>query len=357
MKSKLIFLTIILFSLILTACAGGGASAASSWPGLGADAENAYVAFNQHVYAVNLSNGLEKWRFPVEGKAQNTYYAAPAFTPDGQLLVGDYSKILHSLNPQNGQENWSFSDAPDRYVGSPLTSAERIFAPNAGSELYSLDMKGNLVWSFATGGPLWATPTTDPNCECIYLPSMDHHLYAVNAQTGNQEWVSEDFGGSIVGAAALSEDGVLYVGTFASEILAVNSEDGSVIWRKTTNEWVWGGPQLKDGVLYFGDLGGTLYAMDAKTGEYKWQVPLEGDITEPPLVTDDAVYVANENGSLNAIDLNGNKLWNKQFNGKLYTSPVKSGDLILVAQTGGDELLFALDANGNQKWAFIPEKK
>jgi outer membrane protein assembly factor BamB len=357
MKSKLIFLILILFSLILTACAGGGAGTASSWPGLSADADNAYVAYNQHIYAVNLSNGLETWRFPAEGNAKITFYAAPAISPDGQLLVGDYSNIFHSVNPANGQENWSFSEANDRYVGSALAVDERIFAPNAGHSLYALDIKGNLVWSFETEGPLWASPTTDTNCDCIYLPSMDHHLYAINAQTGNQEWVSEDFGGSIVGVPALSEDGVLYIGTFNSELLAINSQDGSIIWRKTTNDWVWGGPQLKDGVLYFGDLGGTVYAMDAKTGELKWQVPLEGDITEPPLVTDDAIYVANENGILNALDLNGNKLWNKTFTGKLYTSPVKAGDLILVTQTGGDELLFALDANGNQKWAFIPEKK
>lgn len=357
MKSKLIPLILILIALFLSSCGGAGTGAASSWAGLTVDAETAYLAFNQHVYAINLSNGLEKWRYPAEGKAQIAFYAPPTLTPDGQLLVGDYVKSLYSLNPGNGQENWVFAEATDRYIGSPLVADDRIFAPNAGHHLYTLDLRGNLIWSFKTKGPLWATPASDPDCECIYLASMDHHLYAIDTQTGNQKWVSEDFGGSIVSAPAFGEDGVLYVGTFASEILAIDAEQGNILWRKPTEGWVWGGLRLKDGILYFGDLKGNLYAADSKTGEILWKTSLGSSITESPLVTDDRIYVASENGGLRALDLNGNEVWNKPFNGKLYTSPVKAGDLILVAPTGSDELLFALDANGNQKWAFIPEKK
>ncbi len=357
MKFKLIYLLPVLFAFVLSSCSGGGVGTASSWSGLSADAETAYLAINQHVYAINLSNGLEKWRFPTEGKTQISYYAPPAITPDGQLLVGDYVKSLHSLNINNGQENWVFSEATDRYIGGPLVEGERIYAPNAGHQVFALDLRGNLIWTFKTGGPVWATPITDPNCDCIYVASMDHRLYAIEKITGNQKWVSEQFGGSIVGTPALSEDGILYVGTFASEILAVNAQDGSVVWRTSTDGWIWGGPQLIGDRLYFGDLKGNLYAVDARSGEIIWRTPLGSNITGSPLVTEDMIYIGTENGVLNALDLNGNGVWNKPFNGKLYTSPVKAGDLILVAPIGTDELLFALDKNGNQKWSFIPEKK
>lgn len=357
MKSKLIFLILILIALFLSSCGDAATGAASSWAGLTVDAETAYLAFNQHVYAINLSNGLEKWRFPAEGKAQIAYYAPPALTPDGQLLVGDYVKSLHSLNPTNGQENWVFLEGTDRYIGGPLVINERIFAPNAGHHLYALDLRGNLIWTFTAKGPLWATPTSDSGCECIYVASMDHHLYAIDAQSGNQKWMTEDLGGSIVSTPVFSEDGILYIGTFASEYLAIDAQNGSIIWRKPAEGWIWGGLHLKDGILYFGDLKGNLYAADAKTGGVIWKTQLGSSITESPLVTDDLIYVATENGVLKALDLNGNEVWNKPFNGKLYTSPVKAGDLILVAPIGTDELLFALDSNGNQKWSFIPEKK
>lgn len=357
MKPKLKLLILILVAVFLSSCGGSATGAASSWAGLTADSETAYLAFNQHVYAINLSNGLEKWRFPAEGKAQIAYYAPPTLTPDGQLLVGDYVKSLHSLNPSTGQENWVFSEAADRYIGSPLAVDERIYAPNAGHQLYALDLRGNLIWTFTAKGPLWATPTSDADCECIYVASMDHHLYAIDAQTGNQKWVSEDLGGSIVSAPVFSDDGVLFIGTFASEILAIDAQNGNPVWRTPTEGWIWSELQLKDGSLYFGDLNGNLYAANAKTGEIIWKTPLGSSITESPLVTDELIFAATENGVLQALDMNGNQVWNKPFNGKLYTAPVKAGDLILVAPIGTDELLFALDSNGNQKWSFIPEKK
>jgi hypothetical protein len=41
--------------------------------------------------------------------------------------------------------------------------------------------------------------------------------------------------------------------------------------------------------------------------------------------------------------------------GKIYPSPLLAGDLILVAPINADELLIAVDVNGNQRWVFSPE--
>jgi hypothetical protein len=41
----------------------------------------------------------------------------------------------------------------------------------------------------------------------------------------------------------------------------------------------------------------------------------------------------------------------------LYTSPTQAGDKILVAPTGMEEFLFAVNSDGEQVWTFIPEKK
>jgi len=41
--------------------------------------------------------------------------------------------------------------------------------------------------------------------------------------------------------------------------------------------------------------------------------------------------------------------------GKLYTSPVLAGDLILLPLTDGDILLVALTTSGAQSWAFTPQ--
>ena len=52
----------ILASTALAACSSTG----DPWPGVSADAERAYVAFGQHVFAVGLDDGQQKWSFPAE---------------------------------------------------------------------------------------------------------------------------------------------------------------------------------------------------------------------------------------------------------------------------------------------------
>ncbi len=75
---------------------------------------------------------------------------------------------------------------------------------------------------------------------------MDHRVYSIDSQNGQENWQTEDLGGSIVGIPAFNPEGVLYAGTFASEMLAIDAHNGQVIWRRPTNDWVWGGPVLQD---------------------------------------------------------------------------------------------------------------
>ena len=57
-----------------------------------------------------------------------------------------------------------------------------------------------------------------------------------------------------------------------------------------------------------------------------------------------------------ALDREGKTAWSKEVGGKLYTTPVASGDLILVAPYLADFTLAAYDAQGNQAWTFTPAK-
>jgi outer membrane protein assembly factor BamB len=358
-RLPLLFLLVFLFSISLSACAGS--TAANSWPGVTVDGDTAYVAYNQFVYAVNATNGTEKWRFPVKADSKITFFASPVLTNNGQLLAGSYDNLLYSLNPQNGQENqngWPFK-AKNRFIASPLVTDQGIFAPSEDSNLYALSPAGKLLWSFQTQNALWATPVADS--KAIYQPSMDHHIYALDIQTGNLLWKSEDLGGALVSSPTLSPDGVLYIGTFASTMLALNTKDGKILWSTPTSGWVWSGPALDNGNLYFGDLNGTFYELNATDGKEIWKVqpsttpPLA--ISDKPLIEGDSIFLTTESGTLFALNkADGTQRWNKQIGGKLYTSPAASGNAILVAPVGINPLLIALDSNGNELWNYIPAK-
>lgn len=354
-----LLVVIALFGSLLTSCAGG-ASMITSWPGVAYDAESQmiYLAYGPQVYAINAANGAEKWRFPAEANNKLSFYANPAL--NGQLVVGGYNHVLYSLNLDTGAEQWNFSEAKRPFVTGVLVSGERIFAPNADGRLYALDQSGSLLWQFESQRELWATPVTDG--QRVYVSGMDHSLYAVDIESGTQVWKTEDLQGSLAGTPTLSPEGILYVGTFGSEVVAVEASDGTVLWRLPTSSWVWSAPTLLDGVLYFSDLQGMGYAANASDGSIIWQQQLETAakraIPGSPLVSGDTVYYASVSGNLFAVDLqNGSIRWNKSYEGKFYTSPIAAGETILLAPYGIDVLLMAVDMNGNQVWSFTPAKK
>jgi len=385
-KSITILIPLILIMFFLSGCAASGAGSASGWPGLSVDKDTAYFAYNKEVYAINISDGSQKWQFPAkDAKSKATFFNTPALTTDGQLLVGGYDTALYSLNSQSGQVLWTYPalnpqtgepDFPsppktDRYVGSTLVGEHGIFAPNANNYLYAFDSKGNLLWSYQTGGPLWARPISDPDCSCIYISSMDHKLYSIDAQTGKANWSTNDLGGSLVGSPALSSDGVLFVGTFGSNVLAINAETGKILWQKnisslqappsvgqgSTSFWVWGGPTIKGNRLYFGVQGGYFFTLDTTNGNViGTPFKADGAITDSPLVTDDAIYFGTDARSLYSLDLDGNVRsgWPKNITSKIYTTPAISGDMILIVTTDAKQLLVAMDTNGTQKWVFPP---
>lgn len=347
---KIIFITILFTAAMLSACSGRRFSA-TSWPGIAVSDDTAYVAFGQHVYAVNLENGRERWRYPDPADNKISFFSAPVLTEDGQLIIGGYDNVLRSLNPENGREIWSFEGAGNRYIGSPLITEDAIYAPSADQYLYVLDLEGGLIDTFQADRALWAKPSTDG--QSIYLTSLDHHVYALTPGSLNLEW-SRDLSGAIVGSALITEDGKLFVGTFNNEMVALDTSDGDVIWRTTTSGWVWDQPALADNRLYFGDLDGAFYALDAQDGSLIWDLDPDGPIVGTPLITEEGIFFTTEEGKLNFFDREGNPIWNETIGGATYTKPVVAGELILVAPIESETLLVALNANGTERWAFTP---
>lgn len=361
MKTRIyIIITVLALAVLLSACSGGGATA-NSWPGLSIDSsgEVVYVADKNGVYAVNTSNGTEKWRFPAE-KSKSTFYAPPAESDDGQIIIGGYDKTLYGVNKENGNQNWAFYEAKHNYVAGPLVGNDLIYAPSSDNNLYAVDLDGNLKWQFETEYPQWGTPAMDD--DTIYLSSLDHHIYALDAKSGKLVWQSDDLSGAIQGSPTLSPDGKLFIGTLGSGMYALDTMDGSTIWQTPTDGWVFSSPVLYQDSLIFGDLTGTVYSLKASDGSINWQVvPDTSDrkkaITEKLLLYQDTLYFGNENGVFYSMNPeNGTVNWSKPFDAKIFSTPVATDDLVIMALMGKESLLVAVDIDGTQRWTFLPAK-
>ncbi len=350
MRRSLILISIVMIaSLGLSACTGAGV--ATSWPGITEDQGTLYMSYSTSVYALNAENGSLIWRYPAKADNRHQYYSAPALTSDA-LYVGDFANVFYQINRSSGEQVQSFLGAKNRYVGGSLVVGDSILAPSADRFLYSLDQQFNENWKFETGGAIWAKPVSDG--ERVYVASMDHFLYALDLRTGKEIW-KVDAKGSIIGTPEVDDAGVLYLASNGNIVMAVDPTRGAVKWEQSLTSAVWSGMVIHEGTLYFGDLQGSLHALNAADGSSIWKVDVNGAVIAKPAIIPEGLIVVTESGSAIRLGFDGTKVWTKDFeNAKLYTSPVVTGEKVIIAAVGAEKLLYALDFAGNQVWSYSP---
>ncbi|GAB4470719.1 MAG: hypothetical protein Kow0088_03850 [Anaerolineales bacterium] len=348
---------LILSSFLLSGCAS--ATMMSNWPGAVLEDDIAYVAYQAHVYAIQAKNGSEIWRFPQETDNKISFYAPPALSPEGdQLVIGGFNHVLYSLNPENGTEQWRFEESKYPYIAAALITADSIYAPTNGHVLYALDRQGKKRWEFKTGGPIWATPTYNPECDCLYVASLDHSIYALKTSDGTLLWKSERLEGAIASSPVLSQEGVLYFGTFGNRIHAYDVENRSDQWTVSTTQWVWASPLLTEDQVVFTDLAGNVISLDPQNGNERWRFSTAAAITATPALQNNLIFVGNEAGQLFALDLQGNPVWQQpqQFDGKILTTVLPAAENVLVPLVAKEQLIIAVNQDGGQAWSYQPVK-
>jgi outer membrane protein assembly factor BamB len=380
------FLLAVLLILILTGCSGRRL-VASSWPGQVVDDHMVYVAFGQSFYAIDPERQRVEWQYPnsVDNKSQATYYGAPAVT-DGLLVVGGYDNVLYGVDRETRTVVWTFNRASDRYIGSPMVYEGRVYAATGGNELFALSLEeldrlgavekaddarrlaevAAVEWEFIADHGIWSAPLV--TAEMLYVTSLDHHVYALEIDSGEVVWTKE-LPGAMAGCPVLSEDGkTLYVGNFDYHLYALRAANGEELWSIAGENWVWGTPVLADDKLFFADLDGYLYAVDSETGEILWQEKVADAIRGGPVFDPERgyLYVAGrEESNPGGVGTRGvvlaleteslKKVWEQPTAEAVYTSPAFSGDMLLVTPAQGTVLLQVYGAEtGVLQWEYVP---
>ncbi len=378
-------LLLVILALLLSGCSGSR-FASTSWPGMLVDGDLAYLAFGQEMFAVEPGLQRVEWQFPgvVDSKSPS-YYAAPTVT-DGLLVVGGYDSVLYGIDRETLVIEWSFHRATGRYIGSPVLLGDTVFAATAGNELFALSLDeldrigsvdkadearrsaeaAAIRWEFKAEHGIWSAPLV--TADVLYVTSLDHHIYALETESGREIWATE-LPGAMAGTPLLSDDGAtLFVGNFDHSLYALDADSGRQRWQVEAENWIWGQPALAGGKLFFGDLDGHLYAVEPDTGNVLWQQQVADAIRGGPVfdAASGHLYVASRKvanpgnistrGSVLALDVETYRiLWEQPTNEAIYTKPAVSGEMLLVAPAQGSVLLHVYSAEtGVLQWEFAP---
>ena len=368
----------VLLALVLTGCGIGG----SSWAGVSttADQDEIYVSYGNFI-AKLAPDGERLWVYPPDDLRDADFFAEVSYNDDA-VFVGDYGGNVHAIDRETGERIWAyevggtslfgfadFGGSTNRIIAGIAVGEDVLYVPGEDG-IFLLDIEtGELRedWELETERGVWSKPLLMPGDDArLYVTSLDHNLYAIDPIDGEVIWKT-DLNGAAPGSPIYDEEhDVLFAGTFSSEIVAVNAEDGEIINRFEAEGWVWEAPALVDGTLYFGDLAGYLYAVTYNDGEFEegWRQPVttEGKLRATPLVTEDLVIVGGGGDKqIYAVEREtGNAEWAQPVRDSAISALVQipsDDDMLVVTATDErDEMLVGLRLeNGNVSWTYRHE--
>jgi outer membrane protein assembly factor BamB len=339
----------LLLGLILTGCSRGPIQA-SSWPGATVSDNTLYIAYNQFLIAIDLENGRELWRYPAEADRSLTFYAPPAVSNDGLVILGGYDKKTYALSTSSGRPEtvWVFDEATDRIIGGPAISGDIVLIPSADHRLYAVDLNsGQPVWDqpFQSDHALWSAPLVDG--DTIYLASLDHAVYALELESGRLLW-EKDLGSAISDTPSLS-NGLLLSGTFEGLLYALNKNTGREVWRFESGAAIWGNPVVEDGVVYVANVDRDAFALDLENGNELWHQTLSSSASTSPITKDEIVFFVSEEGAVEAFMKDGgDPAWPSSATilGRLLADPILVTDELFVPVMDNTEcVIFGVDTD------------
>jgi outer membrane protein assembly factor BamB len=359
---------LLLVGVLLSAC--GSAPVAQTWPGLTVDGGTVYAISGapQQVYMLDAETGTQKGTFLPQGENKGVLYWSPVTVADGVAYVGfadTGARLagLYAFDPATGQELWHVP--VDSYIQATPTYADGvIYVADTAGYVFAVDVETGTVkpgWPFQAKDAVWAGALVMDGR--VYVTSMDHHLYCLDAESGELIW-DQKLGGAMA-AQPMIDDGILYVGAFDGKVYALDPDTGQPLegFDFKAGNWIWSEVLMSGGQLYVTALDGRLYALDPASGAVLPPYPYNsGDLSggrdairAAPVEAGETVLIAAESGRVAAV--NGAALrWSWPGGAPeagIYTTPVVSGDRVFVILMNGQVQTLDI-SSGAVGWSFVP---
>lgn len=359
---------LLLLGVLLSAC--GAAPVAQTWPGLTVEGDTVFVISGapQQVYMLDVETGIQKSTFVPPGEHKGVLYWSPVTVGDGVAYVGFADTGagfagLYAFDPGIGQELWHVP--VENYMQAAPTYVDGVvYIGDTSGYVYAIDVETRTIkpgWPFKAGDAVWAEALVAEGR--VYVASMDHHLYCLDAERGEVLW-DQKLGGAMAASPVL-EDGILYVGAFDGKVYALDAGTGELVdgFEFKAENWIWSEALMSGDQLFVTALDGRLYALQPDSGAVISPYPYDsGNLSQgkdairaAPVEAGEAIVVASESGRVAAIN-SATAQWSWPGGApeaSIYTTPVVSDGKVFVILMNGQ--VQTLDAsNGAVGWSFLP---
>ncbi len=281
------------------------------------------------IIALDENSGKLLWESAAVGFSASVPNAVSQVAPiveNGFVIVATYWEGPFAYNENTGQLIWSV-------IGEKATECQPAYSNGA---VYN-GTEGNVATAYdaTTGAIKWTQGRPTYNGQLAYW----FNNYSSPTVSGNTVYT----GGSIFYYNNIGST------TAVGHMFAINSADGSVIWKyagidEGVGSGTFGCPVVLNNVLYCGDNIGHLYALDASTGVLNWSkrisnIPQNVSYPTHPVIANGQLFVVEYDNMLHMLSAaNGNKLWSFLGSKSINTLPcvVDANGNVFYSSFSGD---------------------
>ena len=312
------------------------------------------------LYALDRASGTPVWKFAAGGPV----HSSPAVA-SGLVIAATLGGRIFAVSEASGALRWSVQTGPtlpnnivpagewDLYVSSPVVVDRTIVIGAPDGNVYALDLTtGKERWRVTTGGKVRATPSVKDGVAVV--GSWDGRVYAIDMATGKTRWVHRTVGDTIdlkregydrraIQSTAAIAEGDVFLGSRDDGFYALDFATGERKWRSSHHtSWVVGSPAVRDGRVYVGSSDAHfIHSVDVASGRELWRTPVGSNVISSPVLTGDllVVGIANTNagrGELLALNAStGVVRWRLPFADAVWSSPVVLDNEIYIGCDDG----------------------
>ena len=290
-----------------------------------------FGSFDKHVYCLDAETGKTQWTYETEGLVNSSpkVDGTTLYIGCGAIGVAEVHAFLDStgleqdggglyaLDVETGEREWRrFSERLVSSTPAVVDGAVYIGLDSRGDQtprISSLKASdGSIRWHHETDSGVITSPSMPSNT--VYAASFAGTVYALAADTGDEEWTLDTGPGDIRGSTAVTDESV-YVPVSGNRpeeenpVLYSLSLDGDMQWEHEINHarQMGGSPAVTSEAVYIGthhhtDVGG-MYAISHE-GERLWSqaLPWEEGVGSSAAVHDGTVYYGADHNTVYAME-------------------------------------------------------
>lgn len=308
--------------------------------------------FSNIPYGKFLLNGngiaLPGFEASLDPKKQLITGTFTAFGPELNLTLKKVNeKPSMKIEAKEKVADWLFETNGAIWTSPTVHKGHVVFGNDEGA-LYSIKIKDkSTAWKVKYDGAIRSKAiVTDGN---ICFTSDDGNLYLLDFKTGNQKW-KVSISNNISPRAKMAKEGYnydylcsaptvyenrIYIGSMDSCMYAINTMDGSVLWKYKTEGRIRSTPHVSNGNVYVGSWDHFMYSLKASDGQLNWKYDAGWSVQSSPIIVNDKLIFGSRGAFVFALDKSsGKELWKTRYWGSwVESSPVLYDDKVYIGSS------------------------